>query len=105
MTEPPLSSGSDLELEPCTTGHLHLGDEPEQSILFEALDTPEVDRVAHLYADGVTAAAPQARAAHEHVECAAQLPELVAEVPARVTPDSLNRSERRRGRARHRDAA
>jgi hypothetical protein len=46
----------DLELEPCTTGHLHLGDEPEQSILFEALDTPEVDRVAHLYFDGVTTA-------------------------------------------------
>ena len=105
MTEPPLVVWFDLELEPCPAGHLHLRDEPEQSILFEALDPPEVDRVADLYADGVTAAAPQARAADEHVEGAAQLPELVAEVPARVTADSLNRSERRRGRARHRDAA
>ena len=95
MIEPPLSSRLDLELEPCPTGHLHLGDEPEQSILFETLDTPEVDRVADPYADWVTAAAPQARAAHEHVECATQLPELVAEVPARVTADSLDRRERR----------
>ena len=42
-------------------GHFHLGHETEQSVLFEALDPPEVDRAADLYADGVPAVTLGAR--------------------------------------------
>ena len=83
-----------LELQPGAAGYLHLGAEPQQPVLLERLDAPEIDRIAHPEACRVTAAPAQSRAADENIEQAAQPPQERPLVPAVVTTDRLDRDER-----------
>lgn len=85
----------DLELQPRTPGHLHLGAEAQQPILLERLHAPEVDRVADLDPDRVAPAAAQPRATSKHVEQSAQSPEPGALVPPGLAADALNRPRTR----------
>ena len=80
--------------------------QPKQAVRLERLHAPEVERLARpRSAVGVAPAPPQAGAAGEEVEQAAQPPEHVAVVPPGLAADPLDRREGRGRRARHRRGA
>src|SRR6266508_318842 len=84
----------DLELQPDAPRSLHLGSEPQEPILFEGLDPPEVERVSHRQLNGIPTPAAKTDAADELVQEAAQPPEPVSVVPAGLAADSLDRRAR-----------
>src|SRR6266581_3008367 len=95
----------DLELQPDAPRGLHLGGEPQEPILLEGLDPPEVERVSHRQPNGIPTPAAKTDAADELVQEAAQPPEAVSVVPAGLAADSLDRRERLLRRRRDSDRA
>jgi hypothetical protein len=92
-----------LELQPQSSGDLHLRRQTKQPGSFEALDAPEVDRVPNPEIVGVAPSTPQPDAAAEGVEHAAQGPEPVGGIPSRRPSDALDRVERGGDRGIHAD--
>ena len=93
----------DLELQPDAPGGLHLGREPQETILLESLHAPEVEGVSDSQPNRIPASAAQTDAADDRVQEAAQPPEGVCVVPARLAADPLNRRERPLRRRRNLD--
>ena len=87
-------AGIDFELQPETTGDLHLRREANQTPLLEAFDAPEVDCVANAQVLWVAPATAQPDTAPERVEQATKSPEPVGGVPAGAPADALDRRER-----------
>ena len=67
--------------------------QPEQGVLADLLDAPEVQGAAHGQMLRIPTTSPEAHAADHGVERAPQLPEHVAEVPARVAADATDGAE------------
>src|SRR5579864_6585433 len=90
---------ADLELQPEATWDPHLCHQAQEAVALEALDTPEVDRVADAKIDLVPAAAAQPNSPPQRVEQPSDLPEPFGGVPpgpAADAPDRVKRARRRR---------
>lgn len=70
---------------------LQLCSEPQEPVLLEGLDPPEVERVPHHEPNRIAAPAAEANAPDDGVQEAAQPPDAVAVVPARFAADPLDR--------------
>jgi hypothetical protein len=88
----------DLELQPQSPRNLHLRRQTKQPGGFEALDAPEIDRVADPEVLGITPPTPEPDTPAERVEHATHRPEPTGRIPSGPPPDTLNRLERGRDR-------
>ena len=87
-------AGIDFELQPETTGDLHLRRQAHQTSLLEAFDAPEVDGVAIPQVFWIAPATAQPDTAPEGVEQATESPEPIGGIPAGVSADALDRLKR-----------
>src|SRR5271155_643897 len=93
--------GIDFELQPQPSGDLHLRRQAQQMARLQALDAPEVDRVADSQVKRIPAPAAPPDAAAQRVEQAPQPPEPVGRIPTGIPADALDRHERVLGLALH----
>src|SRR5208337_3399926 len=86
----PLSERSDFEFQDGFPRHLHLREQKEAKRRRKVENTPEIQGIANMQVDWVSAAPVQAGPAEEFVEPAPHLPERLAVVPAGYPPDTHN---------------